>query len=103
MRNLKPKMDNVLIEVVVKDVVDDGMEKTKSGILLPGREQAKTTAGYSHSTHKFVVRAVGPQVVDLKEGDLVIFANNYASAIKDDDDRMLVLLKEEYVTAVYED
>ena len=102
MKNLKPKLDNVLIEVVQK-APDDGMEKTKGGILLPGREQAKTTAGYSHNSHKFVVCAVGPDVKDVQVGDLVLFGDSYANAIKDSDDRMFVLLREQYVYATYED
>ena len=102
MKNIKPKQDFVLIEVVEKGK-DDGMTKTKSGIYLPGKEATKTTAGFSHDSHKFEVVAVGPKVEDVAIGDLVLFSDNFANAIKDDDDRMFVLLKEQYVYATYED
>lgn len=102
MKNLQPKLDFVLIEVVQKSA-DDGMEKTKSGLYLPGKEAAKTTAGFSHSTHAFVVRAVGPDVADIAVGDNVLFSDSYANAIKDDEDHLYVLLKEQYIYATYED
>lgn len=102
MRNIKPKLNFVLIEVVKKEDTD-GLVKTKSGIIIPGKEKTKTTAGFSHSTHKFVVREVGSEVKDLKAGDLVIFSDTYANAITDDDDRLWLLLKEDYVYASYED
>lgn len=102
MKNIKPKQDLVLIEVVEKSK-DDGMTKTKSGLYLPGKEASKTTAGYSHDTHKFVVREIGPEVKSISVDELVLFSDRFANAIKDDDDRTLVLLKEEYVFASYEE
>lgn len=102
MKNIKPKMDFVLIEVVEKGE-DDGMTKTKSGIYLPGKEATKTTAGFGHDSYKFEVVDVGPDVKNVHVGELVLFSDNYANSIKDDDDRMFVLLKEQYVYASYED
>jgi co-chaperonin GroES (HSP10) len=102
MKDIAPKQDFVLIEVVEKGK-DDGMTKTKSGLYLLGKEAAKTTAGFGHSTHKFVVRGVGPEVKDIKVDDLVLFSDHYANSIKDDDDRLLVLLKEQYIYATYQD
>lgn len=102
MKEIKPKQDYVLIQVVEKGH-DDGMTKTKSGIYLPGKEAAKTTAGFSHDTHKFEVIGVGPNVQDISNGDLVLFLDHQASSIKDDDDRLLVLVKEQFIFAAYED
>ena len=102
MKNIQPKLDFVLIEVVEKGK-DDGMTKTKSGLYLPGKEATKTTAGFGHDAYKFEVVAVGPDVKGVQVGELVLFSDNYANSIKDDDDRMFVLLKELYVYATYED
>lgn len=101
MKNFKPKQDFVLVEVVKKSE-DDGMAKTKSGILLLNQEEQAKNAGFSIKSYAFEVKDIGPDVVGIQVGDLVLFSDHYANRIDDDEGRIFVLIKEQFIYASYE-
>ncbi len=83
---LQPLGDRVLVKPIAKE------EKTKSGIYLPDTAKEKPQEGE--------VIAVGPGKVDdngkripmdLKVGDLVIYAKYGGTEIKVDDEELIIL------------
>jgi len=94
--NLKPLGDRVVIEPLEKE------EKTASGIILPETAKEKPQEGE--------VLAVGPGrtddegkriPMDVKKGDIVLFAKYAGTEIKVDDKKVLIL-KESDVLAIVE-
>jgi chaperonin GroES len=84
--NLQPMADRVLVKPIEKE------EKTKSGIYLPDTAKEKPQEGE--------VIAVGPGkmsddgkriAMDLKVGDMVIYAKYGGTEIKVDDDELIIL------------
>jgi chaperonin GroES len=65
--SVRPLKDNVIIERQEKEQVSAG------GIVLPG--------GDREVADKAVVVAIGPEVTDIKEGDVVLVNWNKASKI----------------------
>ncbi|HEY98552.1 MAG TPA: co-chaperone GroES [Dehalococcoidia bacterium] len=83
---LQPLADRVLVKPIEKE------EKTKSGIYLPDTAKEKPQEGK--------VLAVGPGkmsedgkriAMDLKIGDIVIYAKYGGTEIKIDDDELIIL------------
>ena len=83
---LQPLADRVLVKPIEKE------EKTKSGIFLPDTAKEKPQEGK--------VLAVGPGklsedgkriAMDLKVGDIVIYAKYGGTEIKIDDDELMIL------------
>lgn len=83
---LQPLADRVLVKPIEKE------EKTKSGIYLPDTAKEKPQEGE--------VLAVGPGkmsedgkriAMDLKAGDIVIYAKYGGTEIKIDDDELMIL------------
>ena len=83
---LKPLADRVLVKPIEQE------EKTKSGIYLPDTAKEKPQEGK--------VLAVGPGklsedgkriAMDLKIGDIVIYAKYGGTEIKIDDDELIIL------------
>jgi co-chaperonin GroES (HSP10) len=81
--NLKPLNDNVLVDI------DQPPKQTKGGILLP-----ETIRNESHRTG--IVRAVGPKVKELVEGDRVLLPWYGGTRMEQP---MQLLVKEEEVFA----
>jgi chaperonin GroES len=84
--NLNPLADRVLVKPIEKE------EKTKSGIYLPDTAKEKPQEGE--------VLAVGPGKIsddgkriemDLKVGDIVIYAKYGGTEIKVDDEELMIL------------
>jgi len=83
---LQPLADRVLVKPIEKE------EKTKSGIYLPDTAKEKPQEGK--------VLAIGPGkmsedgkriAMDLKVGDIVIYAKYGGTEIKIDDDELMIL------------
>ena len=83
---LKPLADRVLVKPIEQE------EKTKSGIYLPDTAKEKPQEGK--------VLAIGPGklsedgkriAMDLKVGDIVIYAKYGGTEIKIDDDELMIL------------
>ena len=83
---LQPLADRVLVKPIEKE------EKTKSGIYLPDTAKEKPQEGK--------VLAIGPGkmsedgkriAMDLKIGDIVIYAKYGGTEIKIDDDELIIL------------
>ena len=94
--NLKPLADRIVVEPVEKE------EMTASGIILPETAKEKPQEG--------TVLAVGPGrtddagkrvPMDVKTGDIVLYAKYGGTEIKLDD-RKLLILKESDVLAIVE-
>ena len=84
--NLQPLADRVLVKPIEKE------ERTKSGIYLPDTAKEKPQEGE--------VLAVGPGKItddgkriemDLKVGDVVIYAKYGGTEIKVDDEELMIL------------
>jgi chaperonin GroES len=84
--NLQPLADRVLVKPIEKE------ERTKSGIYLPDTAKEKPQEGE--------VLAVGPGKIsddgkriemDLKVGDVVIYAKYGGTEIKVDDEELIIL------------
>ena len=94
--NLKPLADRVVIEPMEKE------EKTASGIILPETAKEKSQEG--------TILAAGPGrtdddgkriAMDVKTGDVVLYAKYAGTEIKIDDKKLLIL-KESDVLAIVE-
>ena len=80
---LKPLKDRIVA------VVEEPLEKTKSGILLG---EAKEKPAYA------AVESVGPEVKEVKKGDKIVYKEYSTTEIKIDD-KKYIILKEEDVLA----
>ena len=80
---LKPLKDRIVA------IVEEPLEKTKSGILLG---EAKEKPAYA------VVESVGSEVKDVKKGDKIVYKEYSTTEIKLDD-KDYIILKEEDVLA----
>ena len=94
--NLKPLSDRLVVEPLEKD------EKTTSGIILPETAKEKPQEG--------TVLAAGPGrtddegkriAMDVKKGDVVLYAKYAGTEIKIDN-RKLLILKESDILAIVE-
>jgi chaperonin GroES len=94
--NLKPLSDRVVVEPLEKE------EKTASGIILPETAKEKPQEGK--------VLAAGPGrtdddgkriAMDVKAGDVVLYAKYAGTEVKIDD-RKLLILKESDILAIVE-
>jgi chaperonin GroES len=95
-KNLKPLGDRVIVEPTEKD------QKTASGIILPETAKEKPQEG--------TVLAAGPGrtddegkriAMDVKVGDVVLYAKYAGAEIKIDDQKLLIL-KESDILAIVE-
>src|SRR4030042_4488340 len=93
--NLKPRGDRVIIEPLEEE------EVTASGIILPETAKEKPQKG--------TILAVGPGKRDdqgnlvpmeVKKGDLVLFAKYAGTEVKLDSDRKVLVLRESDILAV---
>ena len=80
---LKPLKDRIVA------IVEEPLEKTKSGILLG---EAKEKPAYA------VVESVGPEVKEVKKGNKIVYKEYSTTEIKIDD-KKYIILKEEDVLA----
>ena len=94
--NLKPLGDRLVVEPVEKE------ERTASGIILPETAKEKPQEG--------TVLAVGPGrtdddgkriAMDVKVGDVVLYAKYAGTEVKIDDKKLLIL-KESDILAIVE-
>ncbi len=82
---LKPLADRVIVKVTENE------EKTKSGIILPDSAKEKPEQGK--------VVAVGKEVKEIKEGDVVMFTKYGPNEIKVEGEELLIV-KEEDILAI---
>jgi len=85
---IKPLYDKVLIAEGKKDTI------TNSGIILDGRGLGNTTPG--------IVLAVGPEVLDVKEGDTVYLDWSKSNPVNVDGAQR-VMISEREIIAVLEE
>lgn len=94
-RKLKPLNDKVIIQKL------DPEEKTSGGILLPDSAREKPQEGK--------VVAVGPgntddkgqrKTIDLKEGDLVLYAKYSGTEVKLDGEEYLIISEKDILAIV---
>ena len=86
--DIKPMNDRVLVAENKKD------NKTESGIILEGTRGTAETA-------QATVLAVGPNVTEVKVGDVIIIDWSKASPVKVGDAQR-AMIKEEFIFAVVE-
>ncbi len=95
--NLRPLADRLIVEPIEQE------EKTASGIILPETAKEKPQEGN--------VLAVGPGrkdddgkpiLMDVKEGDRILYAKYAGTEVKLPDDRKVLVLKESDVLAIVE-
>lgn len=95
-KNLKPLGDRLIVEPTEKD------QKTASGIILPETAKEKPQEG--------TVLAAGPGrtddegkriAMDVKPGDVVLYAKYAGTEVKIDDQKLLIL-KESDILAIVE-
>jgi chaperonin GroES len=94
--NLKPLGDRVVIEPLEKE------EKTASGIILPETAKEKPQEGEVVAAGPGRLDDNGRRVeMDVKKGDIVLFAKYAGTEIKIDDKKLLIL-KESDILAIVE-
>ena len=94
--NLKPLGDRVVVEPLEKD------EKTASGIILPETTKEKPQEGEVLAAGPGRTDENGKRVpMDVKKGDIVLFAKYAGTEIKIDDKKLLIL-KESDILAIVE-
>ena len=94
--NLKPLGDRVVIEPLEKE------EKTASGIILPETAKEKPQEGEVVAAGPGRLDDNGKRVeMDVKKGDIVLFAKYAGTEIKIDDKKLLIL-KESDILAIVE-
>ena len=94
--NLKPLADRIVVEPVEKE------EMTASGIILPETAKEKPQEGTVLAAGPGRTDDAGKRVpMDVKTGDIVLYAKYGGTEIKLDD-RKLLILKESDVLAIVE-
>ena len=94
--NLKPLGDRVVVEPLEKE------EKTASGIILPETAKEKPQEGEVLAAGPGRTDENGKRVpMDVKKGDIVLFAKYAGTEIKIDDKKLLIL-KESDILAIVE-
>ena len=84
--NLKPLGDRVVVEPLEKE------EKTASGIILPETAKEKPQEGQVVAAGPGRLDDNGKRVeMDVKKGDIVLFAKYSGTEIKIDDKKLLIL------------
>ena len=92
--NLKPLGDRVVVEPLEKE------EKTASGIILPETAKEKPQEGEVVAAGPGRLDDNGKRVeMDVKKGDIVLFAKYSGTEIKIDDKKLLIL-KESDILAI---
>ena len=83
---LQPLADRVLVKPIEKE------EKTKSGIYLPDTAKEKPQEGEVLAVGPGKVSDDGKRIVmDLKVGDIVIYAKYGGTEVKIDDEELIIL------------
>jgi chaperonin GroES len=83
---LQPLADRVLVKPIEKE------EKTRSGIILPDTAKEKPQEGKVIAVGPGKVTDDGKRIpMDLKVGDMVIYAKYGGTEIKVDDEEMIIL------------
>lgn len=92
---LKPLSDRVLVEVVEEE------QKTQSGIYLPDTAQEKPQRGRIVAVGTGRVSSEGEKLpMNVKEGDVVIFAQYAGTEIKVDGSEYLIMSENEILAIV---
>ena len=92
--NLKPLGDRVVVEPLEKE------EKTTSGIILPETAKEKPQEGEVLAAGPGRTDENGKRIpMDVKKGDVVLFAKYAGTEIKIDDKKLLIL-KESDILAI---
>jgi co-chaperonin GroES (HSP10) len=86
--NVQPLKDNVLVAENKRE------NKTETGIILEGTRGTAETA-------RATVLAIGPDVTDVKVGDLLLIDWTKASAVKVGDVQRAII-KQEHILAVFD-
>jgi chaperonin GroES len=93
---VKPLQDRILVERLQEE------EKTKSGLFIPDAAKEKPMQGKVIATGNGRTSEDGKKIpLEVKEGDLVLFAKYSGNEIKVDDKEYLIM-KEDDVLAIIE-
>jgi chaperonin GroES len=93
---VKPLQDRILVERLQEE------EKTKSGLFIPDAAKEKPMQGKVIATGNGRTSEDGKKIpLEIKEGDLVLFAKYSGNEIKVDDKEYLIM-KEDDVLAIIE-
>lgn len=84
--NIQPLADRVVLQQVESE------ETTASGIILPDSAKEKPEQGR--------VTAVGPDVKDIKEGDIVLYKSYGPDTVKVGDQEYLIAKEEDILATV---
>ena len=94
--NLRPLGDRVVVEPLEKE------EKTASGIILPETAKEKPQEGTVLAAGPGRIDDDGKRIaMDVKNGDVVLYAKYAGTEVKIDD-RKLLILKESDILAIVE-
>ncbi len=93
---VKPLQDRILVERLQEE------EKTKSGLFIPDAAKEKPMQGKVIAVGSGRTSEDGKKIpLEVKEGDLVLFAKYSGNEIKVDDEEYLIM-KEDDVLAIIE-
>jgi chaperonin GroES len=94
--SIRPLQDRILIKRVREE------EKTKGGIIIPDTAKEKPVEGKVIATGKGAIQKDGSvRKLEVKQGDIVLFAKYSGSEVKIDGEDHLII-REEDVLAVVE-
>jgi chaperonin GroES len=95
-KNLKPLGDRLIVEPTEKD------QKTASGIILPETAKEKPQEGTVLAAGPGRLDDEGKRIkMDVKTGDVVLYAKYAGTEVKIDDQKLLIL-KESDILAIVE-
>jgi chaperonin GroES len=95
MAQIKPLGDRVVVKAMPRE------EVTKSGIVLPDTAKEKPQEGKIVAVGPGRVTDDGKRVpVEVKEGDIVIYAKYAGSEVKLDDDELLILGEKDILAVI---
>lgn len=69
-------------------------DKTPGGLYIPEMAQERCDQG--------IVKYVGPDVVDIKVGDYVLFSGYTGTTVRLEDEGIIIILREDFVTCIIE-
>ena len=84
--NMQPLADRVLVKPIERE------ETTKSGIILPDTAKEKPQEGEVLAVGPGKVSEEGKRIpMEVKKGDIVVYARYGGTEIKVDDDKLMIL------------
>ena len=87
----KPKMIKLIGRNIAVEPIYDS-NKSSGGLFIPEMAQERCDQG--------IVKYIGPDVIDIKIGDFVLFSGYTGTTVKLEDEGTLILMNEEFVTCI---